>query len=396
MQHQPSLLSHIRSKYDDEGKNLFEGVNAWYSLRTVLSDMLQGLGNLRPVFVIDALDECTEGREDLIQLIIDLSKTGKAKWIMSSRNWPEIKEHLGDVEGLSSVRLELNHDVISDAVQSFIRVKVDELSTKKNYDSHIRELVYQELSKKANDTFLWVALVCQNLARAKVRAWDTIKKLEAIPPDLEPFYQRMMDTITESEDGDLITQILATACIAFRPLKKAELKTLVEELDPVGIAYLEEIIESCGSFLTVRNNFVYFVHQSAKDFLLKSTQQVGHVSHHAKIFLRSIASLNVLRRDIYDLQEPGVLVEEVEVPDPDPLASVAYSCTYWVHHFLEVEDVSTDMLGLCEYFLKWGLLNWLEALSLLKCLPFVTAAFVKLPKRLVSTLAGLMIMRLCS
>jgi hypothetical protein len=363
---------------DDEGKTLFEGVNAWFSLRTIISNMLDGLGNWRPVIVIDALDECTEGRDDLIQLIIDLSKKGNAKWIISSRNWPEIKEQLGDVEELSSVRLELNHDVISEAVQSFIRVKVDELSAKKNYDSHVKQLVCQELSKKANDTFLWVALVCQSLAQPRVRAWDAMKKLEANPPGLEPFYQRMMDAITESEGGELIRNILSTACFAFRPLKKAQLKTLVEELDSVGDDYLEEIVESCGSFLTVRNDFVYFVHQSAKDFLLKSPQQGEQISRHAMIFSRSIASLNVLRRDIYGLHEPGVLAEEVEVPNPDPLASVAYSCTYWVHHLLEVGDETKEMLDSCESFLKQGLLNWLEALSLLKCLPFVTAAVVKL------------------
>lgn len=37
---QPSLISHIREKYDHTGKSLFEGVNAWVALSDIFTDIL--------------------------------------------------------------------------------------------------------------------------------------------------------------------------------------------------------------------------------------------------------------------------------------------------------------------------------------------------------------------
>jgi len=45
---------------------------------------------------------------------------------------------------------------------------------------------------------------------------------------------------------------------------------------PDNLESLEEIIKVCGSFLTLRKQIVYFVYQSAKDFLLgKATYQAS-------------------------------------------------------------------------------------------------------------------------
>jgi hypothetical protein len=50
-----------------------------------------------------------------------------------------------------------------------------------------------------------------------------------------------------------------------------ELVALVEELEDEAedLAAVQDIISQCGSFLTLRDNTIYFVHQSAKDFLLE-------------------------------------------------------------------------------------------------------------------------------
>jgi hypothetical protein len=78
-----------------------------------------------------------------------------------------------------------------------------------------------------------------------------------------------------------------------------------------------------------------------------------------------------LRRDIYNLRAPGISIDQVEPPDPDPLAIVRYSCLYWVDHFFECqtsEDTIKDLkdLGPVYSFLRQYFLYWLEAMSLLK------------------------------
>jgi hypothetical protein len=85
---------------------------------------------------------------------------------------------------------------------------------------------------------------------------------------------------------------------------------------------LERIINMCGSFLTIRDNYVYFIHQSAKDYLTVNASGIifpaGHGRIHYDMFSWSLDALSkTLRRDMYNLQDPGSMVKDV--PDPDPL-----------------------------------------------------------------------------
>src|SRR6185437_7492249 len=95
--------------------------------------------------------------------------------------------------------------------------------------------------------------------------------LKAFPPGLDPLYGRMMDQILSMEDMDdvdLCKQILAAISLMYRPVTLAELVSLVGSQDDSDDAEsLKEVIALCGSFLTVRDNHVYIVHQSAKDYL---------------------------------------------------------------------------------------------------------------------------------
>jgi hypothetical protein len=76
-----------------------------------------------------------------------------------------------------------------------------------------------------------------------------------------------------------------------------------------------------------------------------------------------------LRRNIYNLQDPGGVVKDV--PDPDPLASIRYSCVFWVDHLCKADDKSLDRKnklsddGAVFAFVKEHYLHWLESLSLI-------------------------------
>jgi hypothetical protein len=76
----------------------------------------------------------------------------------------------------------------------------------------------------------------------------------------------MISRISDLEDAELCKRILAVVSVVYRPLTLDELETFVNM--PAG-ASLREIIELCGSFLTLQNRIVSFVHQSAKEYLLK-------------------------------------------------------------------------------------------------------------------------------
>lgn len=70
---QPSLISHVREKYDHAGKQLFEDINAWTALSKILKAILDDPDLKDAVLIIDALDECTEELPRLLDLIKEIS-----------------------------------------------------------------------------------------------------------------------------------------------------------------------------------------------------------------------------------------------------------------------------------------------------------------------------------
>ncbi|KUI61249.1 Vegetative incompatibility protein HET-E-1 [Cytospora mali] len=179
------LSHHLRKSYNKAGKQLFEDANAWIALSGILTDIIRDPCLKAAYLIINALDECLTGLPELLDLLVNTSaKASSVKWIVSSRNWLTIEEKLGDTTEGVSVSLELNEDSISAAVRTYISYKVDQLAKVKKYDAELQSEVNQYLVTNANGTFLWVGLVCQELARPEVKKRHTWKKLQGFHQDL--------------------------------------------------------------------------------------------------------------------------------------------------------------------------------------------------------------------
>jgi hypothetical protein len=228
--------------------------------------------------------------------------------------------------------------------------------------------------------------VCQELKRTANR--HVLKKLAVFPPGLDDLYKRMMQQMSESDDADTCRCVLASAAVLYRPVTICELITLVEQLKDVS-SDVREVIDLCGSFLAVREDTVYFVHQSAKDFLFaKASNEVfpnGAEEIHRAIFSTSLAHLSrTLHRDMYSLKAPGSAMENVKPPHPDPLAASRYPCIYWIDHLHDSKPKSwansvADLQMRAVYnFLRKMYLYWLEGLSLCKSLGTGVVSITKL------------------
>jgi hypothetical protein len=376
MHQQPSLASHVRKKHDHAGKSLFEDVNAWVALSEIFADVLQDASLSTTYLIIDALDECVTDLPKLLAFIAKQSSaSSRVKWIVSSRNWPVIEEELKRAEHKTRLSLELNAESVAAAVKTFIQQKVCQLAQEKRYTPGVEAAVLQHLTSNANDTFLWVALVCQDLRVTANR--HVLKKLALFPAGLDALYKRMMQQMSESDDAKICRCILASTAILYRPVTISELVALVEQLEDVSDD-VREIISLCGSFLTLREDTVYFVHQSAKDFLFAKAYDEafpdGSEAVHQAIFLRSLAILSkTLHRDMYSLEAPGYPLKNVKLPRKDPLAVSRYPCVYWIDHLYESKAFISSVGGLqaahvVNGFLRKKYLYWLEGLSLCKSL----------------------------
>ncbi|ROT38618.1 hypothetical protein SODALDRAFT_339955 [Sodiomyces alkalinus F11] len=360
----PQLVSYVREKHDYVGKELFHNDNAWQALTGILTAMLNDALLERAILIIDALDGCETGRPQLLHFITSFtSSTSRVKWIISSRNWPDIERQLEKATQKVRLSLELNGNSISSAVTFYIQYKMAQLVSKKKYDERTRDAVQSYLVANADGTFLWVALVCQALADTNVRKRHTMQMLNSFPPGLDALYEKMLN-------------------------HTHELQGLIESMEDVDEDEVEEIIGSCGSFLTLREGVVYFVHQSARDFLLNIAldriMPQGIAQCHHAIFSRSLEALQkTLQRDIYDIRDPGLSNDQITPPDPDPLASIRYACIYWVEHldeFSRLTKADNDLAegGSVDTFLRSKFLQWLEALSLSRSMSEVVIAMHKL------------------
>ncbi|EGD85581.1 hypothetical protein H112_06488 [Trichophyton rubrum D6] len=382
LQHR-SFLDYLQERYSLSGGTLFADPENFFALSNVFRNMLS-IQTTKPIYlIVDALDECQTDLRKLLDLICQTSSTPSncVKWIVSSRNLYDIKEVLGPFEHKVYLSLDQNDALISTAVNTYIDHKVNQLSRAKGYSRPVQEEVRKYLKENANETFLWVALVCQRLSG--IKPWNTRAELHKFPPGLEDMYGVMLGQMLKLDDSDLdfCKSILAIAMIAHRPITFAELPSLIElEGDISGYTeWLEDIIKLCGSFLITRRETIYFVHQSAKEYLQThaSTEIMpsGISDVHYGVSLRSLTILmRTLRRDIYAQSRPGLAINQMEKPDQDPLKTVRYSCVYWAHHLHEAYTKNLQKCRDClsrgdnivHQFLKRLFLYWLESLSLLR------------------------------
>jgi len=387
---QPSLASHLRKKYDQAGQSVFEDANAWVALSDIFTNMIQDPDLKMACLVIDALDECVADLPKLLDLVIHTSAlSARFKWLLSSRNEMHIEQKLRCVDAKARLSLELkqNAEQVSRAVDVYIDDKLSRLDSLE--DDSLRDQVRDILRRKANGTFLWVALVVQELEVPE--SWNPLQLVEEAPPGLHQLYDRMMNQIhRRKRDSEVCRLLLSTACIAYRPLYLAEMGSLCGLSGKVSVLTknARTITAMCGSFLTVRDDQVYLIHQSAKDYLSDKMRDTIFPSQgriHHNMFSRSLKLMsNALKRDMYGLRDPGFPIDKVEVPVDDPLATMKYSCAHWVDHLCDWNSSSANHgidsqdKDAIEDFIKKKYLYWIEALSLWRSMSKGVLAIAKL------------------
>lgn len=411
---QPLLISHIQEKYKDGGKTLFQDINAWTALSEIFSNILNDTSLKQVIIIIDALDECITDLPMLLNFISTSTNSAvcsRVKWMVSSRNWPEIQDHLNSADQQIRLCLELNDTSISTAVDIYIKHRVKQLARRKGYKPKLENTIQNYLSTHSNNTFLWVALVCENLEKIPLRR--TLQMLHELPPGLDSVYNRMMKQIHHlvAVDAKFSYHILAVVLLVYRPITIAELGCLVKSLDSnladadldsdlEDANLIHEAIGFCGSFLTIRGEQIFIIHQSAKDYLTKEMPTVLQSSFadiHGIIFTQSVNAMSaMLRRNLYNLDPLGLPIDQIEAPDPDPLKSLYYSCTHWANHFCDIysnNDQSPHEVGdkesqLALQFIQNYFLYWLEALGLIKCVEDGVLSIIRLESLLKVSIAA--------
>jgi Ankyrin repeats (3 copies) len=278
LQLQPKLFDYILPSFKIQKASLFTGSSfetLWRIFETMLRDPVLGT----VYCVLDGLDECDEA---LLEVLLEKfgalfstesieSLTCHFKLIVVSRDYPYFIPKI--LSSFLHIRLDLDADrEVNNDIYRFIEVKVDKLSVHGQYPELLRERVKEIFQNRAQGTFLWVGIVAKALS--KYKATEVEEALDLFPLGLDELYTRILLQI-DVERRQTAAKILRWTVMAIRPLTLSELSVAVDVKPSAGFSHDEVIrdqVSYCGYFLTIKEDEVSLIHQSAKDYLLRKSR----------------------------------------------------------------------------------------------------------------------------
>jgi hypothetical protein len=240
----------------------------------------------KAIFLLDGLDECQSSQQRrFIQKLKDLERKTSGipalKILVTSRPYWDIEyefqDLIADVPNIELSGYEESKAIYAE-IDQVIRTKVS-LLPRKIVTEPVRELLLQRLLEVKNRTYLWVHLILDIITRKSRVAPSTVEAiLEDLPDTLDKAYEVMLN---KSDDPTSASKLLQIIVAAARPLtlKEAGVALYItadmdsmEDLKPElqeDQQFEATIRALCGLFVSVVNNRVILIHQTAYKYLVK-------------------------------------------------------------------------------------------------------------------------------
>ncbi|KAI9742898.1 MAG: hypothetical protein M1818_003627 [Claussenomyces sp. TS43310] len=320
----PKLFDHILPSFGIQKESLFNGSSfqtLWRIFESMLRDPILGT----TYCVLDGLDECDEDSLEVPfkrfnALLSRGSRDSSAchlKLVVVSRDLLEFVLEI--LSNFPRIRLDPDADTeVNDDIYRFINVKVDELSTCRHYPETLRI----------------VATVLR-----KYKATEVEKALDLFPSGLGEVYARMLLQI-DVDRRELGARILRWVVLAIRPLSLSELSAAIETaVQPSATLTSDEVIRDqvsfCGYFLTIKEDEVGLIHQSAKDYLLRTTSDSNPELECFRV-KKEAGNLEIARRCLDYLRNGALADGEVNLEtDTSHLKAfplLSYAARHWPEH----------------------------------------------------------------
>lgn len=361
---QPDLLDPVSSRIDhllpEEVRCNFDLL--WGVLEEATRDCEPGSVTV----VLDGFDECVPTSaaklcQKLTQYLAGPSP--RLKFFLTTR--PVVSDPpIVNAPGVSVLKLEedphcLMH--ISKDIENVVIARFDGFALKCIQDSALRQELLELVRPKEDRTYLYVKLLFDYLdlrmrdGMPRVpRGWIGI--FGKLPSTVTEAYVGFLNRVRESQRDDVkrLFQILVAAA---RPLTLRELNIALNIRDlpngsKHGLGLQDEncfrswILDACKYFLDVYKGRVYFIHQTAKDFLLASSGENGlRKPDWLGDFSMSICHMTVAQSCVLYLSlpfrvparfkegdDPGENTAEYHLWDDAELSFASYAHLFWQSH----------------------------------------------------------------
>ncbi|TEY39703.1 hypothetical protein BOTCAL_0453g00070 [Botryotinia calthae] len=404
--HKPSLIRHAMPEFRDNGPSL-AGITEllWKILEKAGADPETG----PVIFVLDALDEC-EGKQFNVLVSMlnhhiqkDKKEIGKMKFLLTCRPYDSLTSQFHGPVKIFRIPGEEDSESIGKEVSSVIIHRVNQLGEEKNLERHIKDHLQEELLKITHRTYLWVYLVFDYLKSHifKKTATGVDSAIKDLPASVNEAYEKIL---SKSQNNQMVRKALCIVLAAHRPLTLAEMNIALNidtESRPREYLDLEPVEEFkttlrnwCGLFISIHQSKVYFLHQTAREFLLSElsspvTTQTKGLSWQGSISIQgshSVLATSCIRYLEFFNYETVVLPakDENNYPHKNSDVFLDYSAKNWADHFREArtrrdEEIVHSVLQICgpdsKSCLVWVNIYWSNEYSEhIQCFPAIIIA----------------------
>ncbi|RSM00604.1 hypothetical protein CEP52_009015 [Fusarium oligoseptatum] len=320
------------------------------------------------VCVLDALDECTQDREELVGKIKQFCREQQAtderrvKFFITCRPYDHILDLLEsppDDVPTTSFRVDEKSADIRRDIDRFINHQIQFSDVGKRLSSSDKDLVSKKLISMENRTYLWVKLIFDEIL-AKRSFYSKSSKIDkslisGLPKSVGEAYEEILSRNQDEEETELLLRIVLAA---ERPLNldEANYALTLASAEPKGFASHDELVDDCspsdsiqsiienicGLFISVYDSKLYFIHQTAESFLVsrepkgKWKGRFNKESAHGTLGLCCVRYLNLMR---------SIPTEKIGDSNrgwkPGPF--VDYCAANWTSHFTSLGELSALM-----------------------------------------------------
>jgi hypothetical protein len=381
-------------------------------IATQIQRLLNNLHNAdmipRPLLiVIDALDECDPGDNDVgvfvIRSLIDtLARLPSFKLFVSSRVERNIK-NMFTSDSLAARKLALHYDIEEHVVSSDISIYLERKFSEIAQNQHL-ELPFPsvenliKLVERAGTLFIYAATVLKYVADPEESPLARMEDVVNQTPGEIPYQYGMLDGLyaqvivkaakTSGNPGtheDALHMILSTVIMVQEPLPVSALADLAD----IRKEKTTVILQRLSSILLVENDApVRLYHPSFPDFI-QDKERCRHKEYssverflvvpsesHIRLALRCLQIMNGhLRQDICNIKDAWLMNREISDLDTKVAQAaprqLRYACKFWIVHLRLGGQISDEICGELAVFTNTHLFHWVELLSLMSELDIV-------------------------
>ena len=315
-----------------------------------------------PVWVIDALDECShKGLATLVHMLSKIDDRTVLRIFITSRP-----------EGLVG-RLFRQYEtpLLELQIQTEDSIKDIEPFIKSKWPHAENQYLVSEVLTKSNGIFLWASLIMAKM-ETTYSVEDIERLLHQLPSEMNEFYSKIVETLASSPSAEIAKCILKWVICSPRPLTTREIKEIVRFDINRTLAISDDQLEAiCGHLVIVdkRTSRIQVLHQTITTYLIQDREKITLDSQ-----TDPSSSFRLIRSEVHAraselcliyLNGKGFsppkfrrVIASGNKSEESPFSG--YSHTNFSYHLARCSSTAEVPLGLLNKFLKTNILSWIE------------------------------------